>query len=197
MTVKPRRLLPPLIVLSTGSLITAVSYKYQRLLGALLLAAMMAYPSVGNAQSTVAPDANLADLKAVRITASQTTPDAVPCGLDLRLLMPVVEKRLQAGGLVATKSPKAVVTFSLMTSHDPAGRLCATAAMLGVYKMVNYFDDTAGWVKTGYAVLWQRGTQVLSSPSDHPLATERTLARLIDDMLKTGRQQRQVATPAN
>jgi len=63
--------------------------------------------------------------------------------------------------------------------------------------LVNYFDDTAGWVKTGYAVLWQRGAQVLSSPSDHPLATERTLARLIDDLLKTRRQQRLAASTAN
>ena len=196
MTVKSRRYFPPLIVLSTGPLITAVIFKFRRVLCALLLV-MMASPIAGNAQSLVTPDANLAELNMVRVTASQTTPDAVPCGLDLRLLMPVVEKRLQGGGLATTKSPKAVITFSLMTTHNPAGRLCATAAMLGAYRLVNYFDDTAGWVKTGYAVLWQRGAQVLSSPSDHPLATERTLARLIDELLKTRRQQRLAASTAN
>ena len=84
-----------------------------------------------------------------------------------------------------------------MTTHDTAARLCATAAMLGAYQLVDYFDDKAGWLKSGYIVLWQRGAQVLSSPADHPLATERTLARLTDNLLKTRRRQRKVAAPVN
>jgi len=163
----------------------------------LLLAAIMTYPVAGRAQTLVAPDADLGSLDEARVTASQTTPDAVPCGIDLRLVLPVVEKRLQASGLRATKSPDAVVTFSLMTTHDPAERLCATAAMLGAYRLVSYFDETAGWLKSGYVVLWQRGAQVLSSPTDHPLATERTLTRLVDNLLKTRREQRGNAAPSN
>ena len=163
----------------------------------LLLAAIMIHPASGRAQQLVAPDADLTTLDAVRVTASQTTPDAVPCGIDLRLALPVVERRLQAGGIRATKSPNAVVTFSLMTTHEPSGRLCATAVMLGAYRLVSYFDERAGWLKSGYVVLWQRGAQVLSSPNDHPLATERTLARLIDDLLKTRRERRNIAAPSN
>jgi hypothetical protein len=163
----------------------------------LLLLAMLACPAAGRAQSVIAPDADLTALDKIRVTASQTTPDAVACGIDLRLLLPVVEKRLQAGGLSATKSPNAVVTFSLMTTHDPASRLCATTAMLGAYRLVSYFDEAAGWVKSGYVVLWQRGAQLLSSPNDHPLATERTLARLVGDLMKTRREQRNIAAPGN
>jgi len=164
------------------------------LFAVMLSGTMMALSLTARAQSLVAPDANLALLSAVRVTASQTTPDAVPCGIDLRLLLPVVENRLQGGGLRATKSPDAVVTFSLMTSHDPAGQLCATAAMLGAYQLANYFDEKAGRLKSGYVVLWQRGAQVLSAPADHPHAVERTLARLTDNMLKTRRQQSKIAS---
>lgn len=163
----------------------------------LLLAAMMTHPVAGHAQSVVAPDADLMTLDEVRVTASQTTPDAVPCGIDLRLLLPVVERRLQAGGLRTSKSPNAVVTFSLMTTHYPEGRLCATAAMLGAYRLVSYFDEEAGWLKSGYVVLWQRGVQVLSAPNDHPLATEKTLARLVDNLLKTRREHSKTTAPGN
>jgi hypothetical protein len=163
----------------------------------LLLVAMMAHPVDGGAQSVVAPDADLMSLNEVRVTASQTTPDAVPCGIDLRLLLPVVENHLQAGGLRATKAPNAVITFSLMTTHHPDGRLCATAAMLGAYRLVSYFDEQAGWLKSGYVVLWQRGAEVLSSPNDHPLATEQTLARLVEDLLKTRREHGKITAPGN
>ncbi len=163
----------------------------------LLMAAMLTYPVAAHAQQLVAPDADLMALDAVRVTASQTTPDAVPCGVDLRLALPVVEKQLQAGGVRATKSPNAVVTFSLMTTHNPASRLCATAVMLGAYRLVSYFDETAGWLKSGYVVLWQRGAQVLSSPNDHPLATERTLARLVENFLQTRREQHKPRAPSN
>ena len=163
----------------------------------LLLAAVMTHPTAGRAQTVAAPDADLSTLDEVRVTASQTTPDAVPCGIDLRLQLPVVENRLQAGGLRATKSPKLVITFSLMTTHYPESRLCATAAMLGAYRLVSYFDEKAGWLKSGYVVLWQRGAQVLSAPNDHPLATEKTLARLVENLLKTRRQQSTIAAPVN
>ncbi len=139
------------------------------------------------------PDANLMSLEAVRVTASQTTSDAITCGLDLRSLLPGVESSLQAGGLRMSTSTRTIVTVSLLTMHDDARGICSTATMLGAYRMVDYFDETEGWLRTGYVVLWQRGVQVVSSPADHPMAIERAAARLADTLLETWRQQNRLA----
>lgn len=130
------------------------------------------------------PDADLSSLVQVRVTASQTTPDTVNCGPDLRALLPHIENELQSGGLRIVQSPEHLVTLSVLTAHDAARGICSSATMLGSYKLVSYFDEVKGSLQSGYVVLWQRGKQVTSAPTDHASAVETAVNRLSQVFLK-------------
>jgi hypothetical protein len=140
---------------------------------------MFAASEVG-AQSSAgkAPDADLSRVVNIRVTASQITPDAVSCGLSLNDVVPRIGRNLEADGLVLVKEPTVLVTLSLMTTQDKGRGICASTAMLGTYELVTYFDARAGWNRTGYVVLWQRGNQVISPIADHPEVVDRTVSRL-------------------
>ena len=130
-----------------------------------------------------APNANLAQVTAVQVTASQITPDGISCGLSLKDVTPKIEHDVRTGGVRMRADTKVVVTVSLLTTHDKIRGICATAAMLGVYELVSYFDAKEGWTRSGYVVLWQRGNQVLSTPADHPDTIDRRIALLTGKFL--------------
>lgn len=135
------------------------------------------------------PEADLRGLDRVRVTISQTTPDATVCGIHLSDFLPLVESDLQAGGLALSSSPATLVTLSLMTTHYDSQNICGTATTLGAYRMVSFFDETVGWLRTGYVVLWQRGRQVMSSPADHSATTAAAVKRLTATFLETWRKE--------
>ncbi len=149
----------------------------------LLLGCVLA--SAASAQSATAkrPDADMSTLKEVRVTASQTTPDAVNCGPDLSVLLAHIEDELSSGGLVIVKSPEHLVTVSILTSHDALRSICSSAAMLGTYKLVSFYDQAKGALQSGYVVLWQRGKQVVSAPTDHAAAVETAVNGLVEIFL--------------
>jgi len=153
--------------------------------GLNLILGSMAMAQTGNLR---VPDANLANLTSVRVTASQTTPDAVNCGPDLDDLLPHMEEELKAGGLQVVETPAHLLTVSILTVHDAARGVCSSATMLGSYKLVSFFDETQGALKSGYVVLWQRGKQVMSPPTDHAVAVEGAVNRLIGGFLEDWRR---------
>ncbi len=138
-----------------------------------------------------APNANLAQVTAVRVTASQITPDGISCGLSLKDVTPRIERDVKAGGLRLRDEPDVVVTVSLLTTHDKTRGVCATAAMVGVYELVSFYRAEEGWTRSGYVVLWQRGNQVISAPADHPDAIDRGVARLTGKFLESWRSDRE------
>ena len=138
-----------------------------------------------------APNANLAQVTAVQVTASQITPDGISCGLSLKDVTPKIEHDVRTGGVRMRADTKVVVTVSLLTTHDKIRGICATAAMLGVYELVSYFDAKEGWTRSGYVVLWQRGNQVISTPADHPDAIDRRVALLTGKFLDSWRSDRE------
>jgi hypothetical protein len=130
------------------------------------------------------PNADMSTLKEVRVTASQTTPDAVNCGPELSALLPHIEDDLAGGGLRIVKSPQNLVTVSVLTSHDAIRGICSSAAMLGTYKLVSFYDEDKGALQSGYVVLWQRGKQIVSAPTDHAGAVEAAVDGLVEIFLK-------------
>ena len=138
-----------------------------------------------------APDTNLTQVTAVRVTASQITPDGISCGVSLKDVTPKIEHDVRTGGLRVRDEPDVVITVSLLTTHDKSRGVCATAAMLGVYELVSYFDTKEGWTRSGYVVLWQRGNQVISAPADHPDAIDRRIALLTGKFLDSWRSDRE------
>ena len=151
------------------------------------------WAGVAAAQSREAqgPNANLAQVTEVRVTASQITPDGISCGLSLKDVTPKIERDVKAGGVRLRGEPDVVVTVSLLTTHDKTRDVCATATMLGVYELISYFNAKEGWTRSGYVVLWQRGNQVISTPADHPDAIDRRVARLTGKFLESWRSDRE------
>jgi hypothetical protein len=158
---------------------------------ALVFLAWWAGTAVAQSPEVKPPNANLAQVTAVRVTASQITPDGISCGLALKDVTPKIERDVMAGGLRLHDGLDVVVTVSLLTTHDKSRGACATAAMLGVYEMVTYFDAKEGWTRSGYVVLWQRGNQVISVPADHPDAVDRRVSRLTGQFLDSWRSDRE------
>ena len=49
---------------------------------------------------------------------------------------------------------------------------------------MSFFDEAAGWVRSGYVVVWQSGLIVTSSPAEHLKTVRQALARLGNTMLQ-------------
>ena len=168
---------------------------------ASVLLACWAGAAAAQSRESKTPNANLNQVTAVRVTASQITPDGITCGLSLEDVTPRIEHDVKAGGLRVRGEPDVVATISLLTTHDKIRGVCATAAMLGVYELVSYFDAKEGWTRSGYVVLWQRGNLVISTPTDHPDAIDRRITLLTAKFLDSWRSDREqtetIAMPKN
>lgn len=149
-----------------------------RTCGAALLAVLLAVAPTTTAGAETGTGADLAGVTGVRITVSQTTPDAMACGIDLRDMIPLVTDGLSGGGLAIDPAAEVTVTLSVLTGYDSATGVCASAPMLGAYRRVSYFDENAGWLRSGQVVLWQRGTATATASADHPGAAQRAVSEL-------------------
>lgn len=130
-------------------------------------------------------EAALSGIQSIRLTASQTTPSAMTCGIDLQDLLPTLSETMAAGGLHLDPESGVTVTLSVITAHDETTGACATTPMLGVYRTVSYFDDAVGWLRTGHAVLWQRGSSTVTVSADHPGAAKDAVLVLARDLLNS------------
>lgn len=131
--------------------------------------------------------ADLAGVDAVRITVSQTTPDALTCGIDLRTLLPTVSETLADGGVPVDSAAEVTVTLSVLTGYDDVTGACASAPMLGAYRRVSFFDERAGWLRTGQVVLWQRGTATTTATAGHAEAARHAVSELALSFLSSWR----------
>jgi len=156
-----------------------------RCLAVLLAFMMSAIP--GGARGAGGTPADLAGVAGIRVSISQTTPDAMACGIDLRDLLNGFTDGLVSGGLTIDQSAEVTVTLSVLTGYDEPSGICATAPMLGVYRRVSYFDEKLGWLRSGQVVLWQRGTATATGSSDHAVAVRQAVTQLSDAFLGSWR----------
>jgi hypothetical protein len=152
---------------------------------ATCLLVALALPSMARAQAQ--PEPALSGVLNVRLTASQTTPSATACGIDLQDLLPALSEVMTDGGLEFADESPVTVTLSVITAQDESSGTCATTPMLGVYRTVSYFDDSVGWLRTGHAVLWQRGSTTITPSADHPGAAKDAVAVLARTLLTSWR----------
>lgn len=151
-------------------------------IAALALAALLTLAATlpAAAQDT---DVSLAGMGAVRLTASPLSQAALDCRLEASELLAGVEGQLTAGGMTAVESPRNLATVTVLTAFEGNRALCSSAVMLGVYRKVSFFDEAAGWVRSGYVVVWQSGQQVLSTRDNHRAQVRESLHRLAGAML--------------
>jgi len=155
--------------------------------GRVVLLGVLAAGIPATAWSAGSTEADLAGVRGVRVTISQTTPDAMSCGIDLRGLLPVVSAGLAKGGLTVDPSADVTVTLTVLTGYDGGSGVCASAPMLGAYRRVSFFDEKAGWLRSGQLVLWQRGTASATASSDHAEAVRQAVSSLSEAFLASWR----------
>ena len=131
------------------------------------------------------PNADLQGVELIRVSFSQLTPDATVCGLSLGVIQPLLKNKLMNGGFIAIPETDTLATLGLMTTYDQGRNACGTSATLGVYRKVSYFDESVGWLRTGYVVLWQRGQQVQSGVANHAASTAVVVQQLADTLIQS------------
>lgn len=158
--------------------------RWLRLAVAPLLVLALATPAV---RAEDGLEDTLAHVDAVTIGISQITPDGVQCGLDPSRLLQVGMQALDNAGIAVRPDAATRITLSAITTQDTAmpSQPCATAVMLGAYRHETYFNADAGWVRSGYVVLWQRSilqlTPVASHPSGVAVGVRRLVAQFLED----------------
>ena len=153
---------------------------------------LLAGLAVGDSRADQPTRASLKGVVAVKATITQTTPDAVNCGVDIAALLEQLQRVLREGGLAVQDNADTVATISFMVAHDAERGVCATSGLLGAYRSVTYFDDKAGWLTTGHVALWQRAMQSLSSRASHVTAIQGIVDRLGADLVKSWKQENAV-----
>jgi hypothetical protein len=129
------------------------------------------------------PPLGFEGLTEASLMASPLTADSIPCGLDLDRLVATARQPLADGGLVLREGAPARVTVSAMTVRVPGTGECATTVLLGVYAQESFFSASAGWLRTGYVVIWQRALAVATPAGAHAAAVGGVVGRLTQQML--------------
>jgi hypothetical protein len=149
--------------------------------------------------ATAAESLDLAlDLKGMSdatLGVSQLTTEGAQCGLDLSQIGHAASQLVVDAGIGLHDAADSRITISAVTARIGADQ-CATAVMLGVYVKESFFSSAAGWVQSGYVVLWQRSLMVATPIGQHATAVAGAARRLSAQLLEDWRaQNRTSATP--
>jgi hypothetical protein len=171
--------------------VIAVMRKFRAALGALLL-------SIGMGAVVAAAEDNKSDIDfrgitALRVTTSPVPPGAIDCNIDNGALVHDLEQQLATGGLKVATSGDNVATVTVLSTSETTRGVCSSAVMLGAYSRMSFFDEAAGWLRSGYVVVWQSGLIVTSSPAEHLKTVRQALARLGNAMLRDWQKQNSAA----
>jgi hypothetical protein len=161
-----------------------------RRVGALWVAvALLLGGTAARAAEPAAPALGFTGLAEAALMASPLTADGTPCGLDLARLGAAARQPLANGGLGLRDDAPARVALSAVTIRVPGTEHCATTVLFGVYALENFFSASAGWLSSGYVVVWQRTLMVATPLAAHPAAVDRAVGRLAEQMLAAWREQ--------
>lgn len=157
-------------------------------LGIFLAVLVSSGGGAGDVRAEQPKGVSLKGVPSLKVTVTQTTPDAVNCGVDIKQLLAELRRVLLEGGLTVVDTSDTVATISFMVAHDPERGVCATSSMLGAYRSVTFFDDKAGWLATGHVALWQRAMQSVAGRANNEEAVKKAVQRLGSDLVDSWRQ---------
>jgi hypothetical protein len=140
----------------------------------------------------VASDIDFQGIRSLRVTASPMPQAALDCNIEPDELVRDLERQLEAGGLKNAAGNDNLATITVLSAHDVDSGLCSSALMLGAYSKASFFADDAGWIRSGYVVIWQSGVIATSSPEQHLQAAREALARLGDSLIEAWQKQNAV-----
>jgi hypothetical protein len=125
------------------------------------------------------------------LMASPLTADSIQCGLDLDRLVAVARQKLADGGLVLRDDAATRVTVSAVTVRVAGTEQCATTVLLGAYTQESFFSASAGWLRSGYVVIWQRALAVATPAGAHAAAVGAAVGRVTEQLLAAWHAQGQ------
>jgi hypothetical protein len=139
-------------------------------------------PRSGMAAEAADSALNLTGLSDATMGVSQLTAAGVQCGLELGRIGEVAHQAVADAGIAVRDDSTNRVTISAVTTRVGPDQ-CATAVLLGVYARESFFNLSAGWVQSGYVVLWQRSMIVATPVGQHAAAVIDATRRLSEQML--------------
>jgi hypothetical protein len=145
----------------------------------LLLAGL---PRPGVAAEAADSAVTLTGLSDATMGVSQLTADGVQCGLELGRIGEVAHQAVADAGIAVRDDSTNRMTISAVTTRVGPDQ-CATAVLLGVYAKESFFSLSAGWIQSGYVVLWQRSMIVATPVGQHAAAVIDATRRLSEQML--------------
>ncbi len=155
----------------------------------ILASLALAWALPARAAEPVAPLLGLDGIAEAALLASPLSADSVPCGVELDRLGAAARKRMEDAGLAVRDGAAARVTLSAVSVRVPGTEQCVSTVLLGVYVLESFFSASAGWVKSGYVVVWQRTLMVATPVAQHPAAVDGAVGRLAAQMLAAWREQ--------
>ena len=159
-----------------------------------LLVLLAGAPRPSAAAEAADSAANLTGLADAAVGVSQLTPAGVQCGLQLDGIGTSAHRAVADAGIAVRDDSINRLTISAITTRVGADQ-CATAVMLGVYAKESFFSVSAGWLQSGYVVLWQRSMIVATPVGLHAAAVIDATRRLSDQMLTDWRARNPKPAP--
>jgi hypothetical protein len=148
----------------------------------LMMAPLLGMPRFAMAAGAAQGTADLTGLADTTMGVSQLTADGVQCGLNLTNIGATAHQLVTDAGIAVRDDSTNRMTISAVTTRVGSDQ-CASAVLLGVYAKESFFSASAGWVQSGYVVLWQRSVMVATPISLHAAAVVDAARRLTDQML--------------
>jgi hypothetical protein len=143
-------------------------------------------PTVAFAQDLVS-DVDFVGIKGLRITASPLNVYSIDCNIENTYLMRELQRQFEAEGVAIVIADDTLAVVSILSAREAGGGSCNSSIMLGAYKKASFFDDDAGWLRTGYVVIWQSALLITSPAETHLALSRDALARLGESMLNEWR----------
>lgn len=139
--------------------------------------------------------ADLSGFTDATLGVSQITADGMQCGLQPEGIGDTARHVIVGSGIALRDGADNRMTLSAVTTRVGPDQ-CATAVLLGAYAKESFFSGAAGWVQSGYVVLWQRSMIVATPVGQHAAAVLDATRRLSNQLLVDWRAQNSPTGPA-
>ena len=139
---------------------------------------------------------SLSGMTEATLGVSQLTADGIACGLDLAQIGEATHHILADAGLGLHDAADDRITVSAISARVGPDQ-CATAVMLGAYAKESFFSRAAGWVQSGYVVMWQRSAMVATPIGEHASRVLDATRRVAREMLADWQAQNRTPMAAN
>ena len=121
----------------------------------------------------------------INIIASNETPDARICGINVQSALKGIKENLASKGIIVNQSADKILVVSFLTKINMEVDYCSTTAMIGLYENISYYNQSTEKLNDGKIVLWQRGMTAITETEQHKDATIVITEKLLENLLNS------------